>query len=235
MIKILIANEKIEDDIELYKYLSNYNGIELVTATNGLSTLEKYYKIRPDIFILNTNLKDINYIDIINKLSCDNNEKINCNTILISNIPNEHISITNVAKIYKIFTKKPKLQELLDVIMEMSNYSLDNRIDLLFLKTKISLKSTPSDRVRDALVKCYYDSNLLLNLNQLFDIVGKDFNTTRDGVRSSFRTALNRLNLYKDKENPPFAIYKFFDKGEDITPKNFLDISTYFLKKKNNR
>ena len=119
--------------------------------------------------------------------------------------------------------------------MEMSNYSLDNRIDLLFLKTKISLKSTPLDRVRDALVKCYYDSNLLLNLNQLFDIVGKDFNTTRDGVRSSFRTALNRLNLYKDKENPPFAIYKFFDKGEDITPKNFLDISTYFLKKKNNR
>ena len=35
---------------------------------------------------------------------------------------------------------------------------------------------------------------------------------------------------FKDKEDLPFAIYKFFPKGEEVTPKLFLDISIYYLK-----
>lgn len=54
--------------------------------------------------------------------------------------------------------------------------------------------------------------------------------TTGEGIRSSFRTALKPLNEFKDKEDLPFAIYKFFPKGEEVTPKLFLDISIYYLK-----
>lgn len=181
---------------------------------------------------MHTNLKDINYIDIINQLSYDKIEKITCNTILISDIPNNSICITNTSKLYKVFTKKPDVQELLNVILEMSDYALDKKIDLLFLKTRISLSSTPSDRVRDALTKCYYNNKFLSNINGLFDIVANDHHTTSDGIRSSFRTALSRLNLYKDRGSQTFEIYKFFEKGEDVTPKHFLDVATYYLRNK---
>ena len=59
MVKILIANKNIEQDLTLCQYLANLNGVKVVTTTNGLSTLEEYLKLRPDIFILHTNLKDI--------------------------------------------------------------------------------------------------------------------------------------------------------------------------------
>ena len=93
------------------------------------------------------------------------------------------------------------------------------------------LESNPSNRVRKTLTKCYDSPELLKNLNNLFDIVGKDFETTREGIRSSFRTALKPLNEQKDRELSPFAIYKFFPKGTDVTPSLFLDISIYYLKK----
>lgn len=234
MVKILIANKNIEQDLTLCQYLANLNGVKVVTTTNGLSTLEEYLKLRPDIFILHTNLKDINYVDIINKLSSDRIEKNNCNTILVSDsdTSNSSVCITDVSKLYKIFMRKPDLQELLKIIMEMSDNALDKKIDLLFLKTKISLGSNPSDKVRDALTKCYYCSDLLSNINDVFDIVAKDYHTTRDGIRSSFRTALSRLNLYKDNGNQNFEIYKLFEKGEDVTPKHFLDVGTYYLRNK---
>lgn len=112
----------------------------------------------------------------------------------------------------------------------MSNFTLERKIDRLFLKVHIPLESNPSNRVRKTLIKCYNSPNLLGNLNTLFNMVGKEFGTTGEGIRSSFRTALKPLNELKDKENSPFAIYKFFPKGEEITPKSFLDISIYYLK-----
>lgn len=232
MVKILIANQNIEQDLNLCQCLANFDGLKVVTTTNGLSTLEEYRKLRPDIFILHTNLKDINYVDIIDQLSCNKIEKNTCNTILISDVPNNSICITNASKLYKVFTEKPKIQELINIILEMSDYALDKKIDLFFLKTRVSLGSTPSDRVRDALTKCYYNNKLLSNINNVFDIIAEDHHTTRDGIRSSFRTALSRLNLYKDKENQPFEIYKLFEKGEDVTPKRFLEIGSYYLKNK---
>ena len=86
------------------------------------------------------------------------------------------------------------------------------------------MRSNPSNRVRNALTKCYYCPELLENLNELFDLVGKDFKTTREGIRSSFRTILKPLNLLKSN-----TIFRYFEKNEDITPKNFLEVGTYYL------
>ena len=103
MVKILVANQNVQQNTKLCQYLANDNNLKIIGTSDGISTLEQYHKIRPDIFILDTNLKDINYIDIIDKLSYDINEKMNCNTILVSSIPNESLCITNTAKLYKTF------------------------------------------------------------------------------------------------------------------------------------
>lgn len=229
MVKILVANQDIKQNTKLCQYLANDNEFNIIGTSNGISTLEQYHKIKPDIFILNTNLKDINYIDIIDRLSYDISEKMNCNTILISSTPNEYLCITNTAKLYKTFSNQFNFEDISMTIAEMSNYTLEKKINRLFLKLRIPLRSNPSDRVRNALIKCYYCPELIENLNKLFELVGKDFKTTGESIRSSFRTTLRHLNFRKDKEELPFAIYKLFEKGEEITPKTFLDISIYYL------
>ena len=230
MVKILAVIKNIEQNSQLCQYLTQDNNIDLKITSDEVSVLKQYYDFRPDIFILDTSFKNIKYIDIIDELSFDENEKFKCNTLLFYNSTTELLSLTNLSKIYKIFLKTTDYKDILKTIYEMSNYTLEQKIDRLFLKVHIPLKSNPSNRVRTALIKCYNSPNLLGNLNALFNIVGKEFGTTGEGIRSSFRTALKPLNELKDKENSPFAIYKFFPKGEEITPKTFLDISIYYLK-----
>ncbi len=232
MLKILAVIENIEQNSQLCQYLTQDNDIDFKITSDKVSILKQYYDFRPDIFILDTSFYGLKYTDIIDQLSLDYNEKFNCNTILLSKSITELSSITNLSKIYKIFLKKFDYKDILKTIYEMSNYTLERKIDRLFLKVHIPLKSKPSIRVRKTLIKCYNSTNLLEeNLETLFNTVGKELGTTGEGIRSSFRTALKPLNDLKDKDPPPpFAIYKFFPKGEDVTPKSFLDISIYYLK-----
>lgn len=166
-------------------------------------------------------------MEIIDRLSFDRNEKMNCNTLLVSSNSNTPIVITNTAKIYKIFHES-KLQEIHDTVVEMCNYTLEKNIDLLFLKVKIR-KSNGSDYLKNALIKCFYSPELLKSLNYILELVARDYNTTSDVVRSAFRTALKPVNLYRE-QNPPFTIFKLFENGEKITPKNFLEVATFYLK-----
>jgi hypothetical protein len=225
MVKILAVIQNIEQNSQLCQYLTQDNNIDFKITSDEVSVLKQYYDFRPDIFILDTK-----YFNIIEELSLDDYEIHKCNTILLYSSITELLTLTNWSKIYKIFLKNTNYKNVLKAIYELSNFTLERKIDRLFLKLHIPLESTPSKRVRKTLIKCCNSPNLLGNLNTLFNAVGKELGTTGEGIRSSFRTALKPLNEFKDKENLPFAIYKFFPKGEEVTPKLFLDISIYYLK-----
>ena len=230
MVKILSVIQNIEQNSQLCQYLTQDNNIDFKITSDEVSVLKQYYDFRPDIFILDSSFKNIKYSDVINELSLDDTEQFKCNTILLYNSTTELLNLANWSKIYNIFLKTTDYKNILKAIYEMSNYTLERKIDRLFLKLHIPLESSPSNRVRKTLFKCCNSPNLLGNLNTLFNTVGKELGTTGEGIRSSFRTALKPLNEFKDKEDLPFAIYKFFPKGEEVTPKLFLDISIYYLK-----
>ena len=118
----------------------------------------------------------------------------------------------------------------------MSQFTLDKKIDTLFLKTNIPVKSPASEKVRDAIIKCCHQPELIYDIDTLYTLVSKDFKTTKGGIRSSFRTTLKSLNSFKEKDNiPKFSILNFFEKNEDVTPKRFLEVSSnYLLNSKNN-
>ncbi|MCI9087815.1 MAG: hypothetical protein HFJ32_04605 [Clostridia bacterium] len=228
MANILVANQNVQQNIRLCNYLTN-DKLKVIGLTDEISTLEKYYEIRPDIFILNTNL---NYIEIIDKLSSDKFEKRICNTILVPNNSDTPLC-TNTAKVYHLFDKPPKMQEISDVVLEMSQFTLEEQIDMLFFTTKISA-SNGANYIKSALLKCLYQPELLKDLNSIFASVAKDYHTNSEVIRSSFRTALIPVNLYKEK-NPPFAIFRLFEKDERITPKKFLEAATTYLRMTKNK
>ena len=80
----------------------------------------------------------------------------------------------------------------------------------------------------------YYNSNMLNNLDKLFEIIAYTYNTTPASVRSCIRNALVPVNTSRNTLNNP--LLDLFDNTRNITPKYFIDIvCTYFRIKKHKK
>ena len=80
MQKVLIANQNVEQNNAFCQHLSKDKRLEIIGITDGTTTLEKYLEIQPNILVIDSCIKDIDYIDLINRLSTNIREKRNCNT-----------------------------------------------------------------------------------------------------------------------------------------------------------
>lgn len=231
MQKILIANPNAEQRIKLCKNLANDKRLEVIETVDGITTLEKYLDIRPNVLVLDSCLKDINCIEIIDRLSTSIADKKN-NNIILTTLKEENLDLSNAAKIYKVIYDKENFDGLYDTINEMYLFGeyedLTNEdLDLLFLKLKIPLNSNGTNYIREAIFECYYYPDLQKKLKDIFDIIGQRHNKPNSAIRSSFRTALERLNMYRSSIDCP--IMQYFDIEENITPKDFLEIVVMYL------
>lgn len=235
MQKVLIANPNVEQRILFCQQLANDKRLEIIETVDGTTTLEKYFDIQPNVLVLDSCLKDITCTEIIDKLSTNLTYKGNCN-IIVTAKEDENLALSNVARVYKIIYDNQKnnqnLFDLYDTINEMYLYGeykelTIEELDLLFLKLKIPLNSNGTDYMREAIFECYYYPDLRKKLKNIFSIIGERHNKTNEAIRSSFRTALEPLNIYKKSINCP--IMQYFDIEQDITPKDFIEIAVMYL------
>ncbi len=237
--KILMASS----DINYNNFCCTFLIYEIEKSTTGLDTLNKYLKIEPDILILDSIINDINYIDIIDKISIFNkNGKNKCNIILIINNQNDKLSLYNTAKIYQIFTKSHDLKHLLENIeLMLSEFSIpiltEKEINLLLTKLNFSLSSKGTKYIKSAITHCYYSQyseNTFCSLKELFEIVANEYDTTIETIRDGIRSSLIPLNTYREFIDSQ-SILKLFNNYRNITPKYFIEtVSTYFHIKKQN-
>ena len=75
MIKVLVADADIQQNAQCCKFLANDKELEITNTTDGLTTLNTYFEIKPNILILSSNFSDIKYTDILNKLAQDEYSK----------------------------------------------------------------------------------------------------------------------------------------------------------------
>lgn len=101
MQKVLIANQNVEQNNALCQHLSKDKRLEIIGITDGTTTLEKYLEIQPNILVIDSCMQDINYIDLINRLSTNIKEKRNCNIILTAR-KDEKLKISHVSRIYEV-------------------------------------------------------------------------------------------------------------------------------------
>lgn len=232
MQKVLIANQNVEQNNAFCQHLSKDKRLEIIGITDGTTTLEKYLEIQPNILVIDSCMKDIDYIDLINRLSTNIREKRNCNIILTAR-KDEKLKISHVSKIYEvIYDNENNLDDLSKTINEMYLYGeyeelTSDELDLFLLQLKIPLNSNGTDYIREAIFECYYYPDLQKKLIDIFSIIGKRHNKTNSAVRSGFRTALERLNMYKESIDCP--IMQYFDLSQNITPKEFLEIAVMYL------
>lgn len=238
MLKVLVADENLEANLNCCQFLANDKNIDVISASSGIKTLNKYHENQPHILVINSDFDDIRYTEIINELSATSQERKNCNIILTVKNNTRKLELDFMSKIYKLFYYPINYDEIKKGIEQ---FTLDNIIFYepnednlrgLFYKLNLYNEHDGADYLKHAIIQCYNNPKLLRSLNGIFDLVSKDFRVSYGSVRPAMRTALKTVNdLRKKSENK--GLFKLFENENSITPKNFIRIiTTYYLKQK---
>ena len=236
MVKVLVADENIEETNKCCQYLS-YNEPKLDT---GIETLNKYNRMKANILILNSHFSDINSTEIVDRLSSTAYERKNSNILLTINNAKEQLNFFNTEKIYGFFSKPLDLEKIFNAIKQIQN---DNNFDdldedflnKLFLGLYITVGSFHTEILKEAIEECYKYPYLLDNFDLVLSILSnKHYSMTTEDVRNAIRSALHKLNIHKEKLNSHY-IARMFEPNKNITPKQFLEVVVSYLHIKKNQ
>lgn len=141
MVKILVGSKDTNEFDVLCHELTNDKNYRIENVTTGSETISLYWKLNPDILVVDSNLTDMSIKEIMEKLSCSPFEQKRCNTILV--FPkNTVMELNDVSKINSIFYKPISNNELTNKIKtisidfytpELKNYEIDSILQSLNL------------------------------------------------------------------------------------------------------
>lgn len=235
MIKVLVADENIEQATECCQYLSNNDHmLKTISANSGIETLEKYNTLKTDILVLNSHFKDIKSTEIVDRLSSTKSERKKINIILTLNSKREKSDFVNVVKIYSFLNKPLDLKEVSNTITQIkseNNYDEfdENYLNKLLISLRIIVGSYQSSILVEAIKECYEYPKLLSNFDELLSLLSfKHNDLDAETIRSAIRSCLNDLNRYREKlkDNP---IVRMFEPDRNISPKAFLEIIVSYM------
>lgn len=237
MIKVLVADENSVANLNCCQYLANDKNLDVQSCNSGISTVNMYNKIHPNVLVINSDFKDKRYTEILNELSSTSLERNNSNVILTVEDNGEKIELDFMAKIYKLFYSL----DYEKIRKGIEQYNLDNiifyeptekNLRALFYKFNLYNEHIGTDYIKYAIIQCYKTPRLLNSLNNIFSLVAKEFNVSYSSVRPAMRNALKSVNNYRER-NSNIGIFKLFENETTITPKNFIkNITEYYLRQK---
>lgn len=241
MIKVLIADENIEQTTECCQYLSSNDPmLKTISANTGIETLEKYNTLKTDILVLNSHFKDIKSTEIVDRLSSTKCERKKINIILTLNSKHEKSDFNNVVKIYSFLDKPLDLKEVSDTITQIKSENKydefdENYLNKLLISLRIIIGSYQSSLLVEAIKECYEYPRLLSNFDELLSLLSfKHNDLDTETIRSAIRSSLNDLNRYREKlkDHP---IIKMFEPDKNISPKAFLEIIVSYMHAQKNQ
>lgn len=241
MVKVLVADENVEQTTECCQYLSNHDHmLKIISANTGIETLEKYNTLKTDILVLNSHFKDVKSTEIVDRLSSTRSERKKINIILTLNSKKEKSDFINVVKIYSFFDKPLDLKGISNTIKQIRDENKYDEFDedylnKLLFSLRIIVGSYQSDILVEAIRECYAYPKLLGNFDSLLSLLSyKHNNMDTETIRNAIRSSLNDLNKYRDRlEDHP--IVKMFEPDKNISPKAFLEIIVSYMHAQKNQ
>lgn len=239
MLKVLVSNANIEENSMLCQFLANENCFEIENTKDSISTLNKYLKIEPDLFVLDSHFKEMCYTEIIDRISVFPNEKQKCNTILTLDRADSHIILENTSKIYGIlhkpiiFDKLSKIINLMKCELTAKNLTVEE-IRILLLSLGLHLNTKGTYYMASAIMQCYYYPSMLYSLNDICRIVALQCDTTPELIKEGLRCSLMPLNKYGINSTTD-SILSLLNSNRNITPSFFLEVITTYLHRKKDK
>lgn len=233
MVNVLIGTRNIQESNILCQKLANDKNYRVDNVTTGNDVLTMYWKINPDILVLDNSLSDLPIEDIVNRLSANPVERKRCNMILTLT-PHYKIELNNVAKINEIIYKPIFNDKLVDAIrlMSVDFYTPDleaGEIDCLLQSLNFNCMSAGYKFMKDSIIYCYYRPNELEFLNTVLKHLAYKYNIPESRARDALNSCIrpfNNTNIYGCSDELYNILY---NKGNSLSLKDFLEKIVLYL------
>lgn len=237
MVDILVGNKNtIEIDI-LCQELANDKSYKINNVSTGIDAVNMYWKLNPDIFVLDNSISDMCIENIIDKLSCSPVEQKKTNTILT--LPkNYSIELHNVSKLNRIIYKPILHNELINTIQVMSaDFNTPDleigEVDWLLQSLNFNCMSTGYRYMKDAITYCYYKPDELELLNNVLQYLAYKYNVPESRVRDTIKNCIRPFNNTNEYNCPQDLLNVLSNRGYKLSPKDFLErIVLYLIREK---
>ena len=233
MVNVLIGNKNTREIDILCQELANEKNYRVDNAITGYDAISMYWKVNPDILVLDNNLSDISLEDIVNRLSSSPVERKRYNTILTLS-PHYSMKLNNVAKINEILYKPIQSNELVEAIKMLSiDYNTPDiefgEIDWLLQSLNFNCMSSGYRYMKDAIIYCYYRPDQLEFLNTVLKYLAYKYNVPETRVRDSLKSCIrpfNNTNVYSCSND----LYKvLYNNGDKLSLKDFIERIVFYL------
>lgn len=239
MTKVLIGNKDIQTDLKDFQFLRNSNEYELIFSETGRETINKCRTISPNIIILDSNIQDMDFTEIIDRISTLPDENNKCNLILTVNNPNDKLLLSNTAIIYKIFDYNPKKNIDAKKVKEAVNdltikYKTPDitRAEVLNLISRLGIfpYSNGTSCLISAIFKCYYHPEYFDTLDNLYSKVAPEYNYTTAEVKNKIRHSIDTMNISTNVDGANLY-HEIFGHLTKVSPRVFIYLFVNYLNK----
>lgn len=226
MVRVLIGNNDIQKELKYFQFLKNNNEYEIITTHSGKETINKCIETNPAIIILNSNFSDMVYTDVIDRISSLPSEYNKCNLILTVNKPEDKILLSNTSIIYRIFDNSlnehiaKETINLLKAKFETPYLPL-KELKSMLLSLGINTYSIGSQYLVSAIFKCYYQPEDFITLDNIYTIVAREYDVSKEQIKNSIRHIIDTFNNSYNIMNETLYL-KIFENTRDISPKLFI-------------
>lgn len=242
MTKVLIGNKDIQTHSKSFQFLRNSSEYELVFSETGRETITKCRTINPSIIILDSNITDMTFTEIIDKISTLPDENNKCNLILTVNNPKDKLLLSNTSIIYKIFdynlkdnldTKKVK-EAVNDLTTKYKTPDITkSEVTNLISRLGIFPYSNGTNCLISAIFKCYYHPEYFNTLDNLYSKIVPEYEDeglTKEDIKNRIRHTIDTMNISTNIDGQNLY-YEIFGHLTKVSPRIFIYLFVNYLNK----
>lgn len=237
MVNVLIGNTNIKELDILCQQLTNDKKYRVSNVATGKDALDMYWKINPDIVILDDTLPGMPMEDIISRLSSNPVEKKKCNMILTLT-PDCKIKFSNVTKINEIIYKPIIDDKLTNAIKVMSaDFNTPDlevgEVDWLLQSLNFNCLSAGYNFMKDAITYCYYKPEEMEILNTILKHLAYKYDVPESRVKDALTSSIRPFNNVNEYTCSKELLEALYNNGHKLSLKDFLQrIVLYLIKTK---
>ena len=235
MIKVMVAEDNIDENSMFCKILTKDENIKVVSYTlDGEKTIEEYFERKPDVLLLDLGMPKVNGLDIINILSSYEEEKSKCNIIVVSGDTGLRANLFNTAKVFRVIPKPANFDYVIQSVKEAVDYNYEipeKALREILLELRFNIHSTGVAYLTSAIKIAFKRPRLLNNISDLYNEVAKEYHISPNKVRWSIRSTIDTLNRSVSIEDI-CSIFELNYTPDYPTPKNFITLVVEYFEKK---
>ncbi len=233
MTKVLIGSKNVQTDLNDFPFLKNNNDFEIITSNTGKETLCKCRNLQPNIIILDSNISDMKYSDVMERISMLPYENNKCNLILSVEKPEDKLLLKHTSVLYEVLEqpidKKEAKKTLIDLKTkyEIPNISTKQVKDIL-LQLGINTYTLGSQCLVSAIFKCYYYPEDFYTLDNIYRKVALEFDITKEDVKNKIRHTIDTINTSTNIDGQKLY-FSIFGNLAKLSSRTFLQLFIKYL------